>query len=121
MNKEDQAGSSPQHPGEILLVDPNGMEFPISTLPANIGRGEMNYISIDDDSLSLLHARIYYDDRVQEICIEDLDSSNGIFVNQKPTSKNILFASSEIRLGMVTFIYHGYIDGDSPQAQTIQS
>lgn len=120
MNKEVQAGSTPQQPEGIFLVDGNGIEFPVSSLPANIGRGEMNEISINDDSLSEAHARIYYDERVQEICIEDLDSSNGIYVNQKPTSKNILFTRTEIRLGLVTLTFHGHIDDISPQEQTRQ-
>jgi pSer/pThr/pTyr-binding forkhead associated (FHA) protein len=120
MNKEIQAGSIPQRSEGIFLVDGNGIEFPVSSLPANIGRGEMNEITIDDDSLSEAHARIYYDERVKEICIEDLGSSNGIFVNQKPTSKNILFTSSEIRLGLVTLTFHGHINGISPQEKTRQ-
>jgi pSer/pThr/pTyr-binding forkhead associated (FHA) protein len=79
-----------------------------------IGRGEANEINLADDSVSSMHARIYFDERVGSICIEDLHSLNGIFVNDMPTSKNILRDGDKIRIGNLEmtfkdtgFIYQG--------------
>ena len=97
----------PQLTDDILLIDSNGEPIRVSSIPATIGHGEENEVSIDNDSLVEKHARIVYDERVQEICIEDLDSPGGIFVNQKPTTKNILYPGSELRLGSVILTYQG--------------
>jgi pSer/pThr/pTyr-binding forkhead associated (FHA) protein len=67
-----------------------------------------------DDSVSAAHARIYFDERVGSICIEDQHSLNGIFVNNLPTSKNILRDGDKIKIGNLEltfkdtgFIYQG--------------
>jgi hypothetical protein len=85
-----------------------------ASLPIMIGRGEANEINLADDSVSSMHARIYFDERVGSICIEDLHSLNGIFVNDMPTSKNILRDGDKIRIGNLEmtfkdtgFIYQG--------------
>ena len=97
----------PHETDDILLIDSNGEPIRVSSIPATIGRGDENEVIIDNDSLDEKHARIVFDERVQEICVEDLDSPDGIFVNQKPTTKNILYPGSELRLGSVILTYQG--------------
>lgn len=102
--------------------DDYGLQFTLLTgevksftsLPIAIGRGEANDIDLADDSISAAHARVYFDERVGSICIEDQHSLNGIFVNNLPTSKNILRDGDKIKIGNLEmtfkdtgFIYQG--------------
>lgn len=99
-----------------------GLQFHLATgevksftsIPISIGRGEANEINLQDESVSATHARIYFDERVGSICIEDQESLNGIFVNNLPTSKNLLVDGDQIRIGNIEmtfqdtgFIYQG--------------
>lgn len=82
-----------------------------SSIPIQIGRGEANEINLADESVSAVHARIYFDERVGSICIEDQQSLNGILINNLPTSKNILRDGDRIRIGNheMTFRDTGFI------------
>lgn len=82
-----------------------------TNIPISVGRGEANEIDLQDESVSATHARIYFDERVGSICIEDQESLNGIFVNNLPTSKNILRDGDSIRIGNLemTFKDTGFI------------
>ena len=74
-----------------------------------IGRHEKNNIQIDNLAVSSLHARIVKDG--SSYYIEDLDSTNGIFVNGRlAPRKNLLKDDWVIGLGNVTLTYH---DGES--------
>src|SRR4030042_5171932 len=81
--------------GESAPTEGFGLQFHLESgevksfesLPIMIGRGESNEINLTDDSISTKHARIYFDDRVGSVCIEDSHSLNGIYVNDLPTSK----------------------------------
>lgn len=80
-------------------------------LPTTIGRSKENTIVIDDDSISDQHARIYFDDRIGAVCIEDLGSRNGIFLDGRPTIRNVLEDSARITMGINTLTFHdtGYL------------
>jgi pSer/pThr/pTyr-binding forkhead associated (FHA) protein len=80
-------------------------------LPATIGRSEENHIVIEDESVSAHHARIYYDERLGAVCIEDLDSLNGVFIDGRPTVKNILNDGDQLTFGSfsLTFRDTGYL------------
>ena len=90
---------------DIQFIGPANKVIPIQSLPVTIGRDAQNGIQFIENSLSPIHARIYFDQRVQEICIEDLNSSTGIFINDKPTSKNILTHDTRVRLGELNLTY----------------
>jgi hypothetical protein len=63
------------------------------------------------DTVSNRHARIYYDAVSGHVLIQDLDSTNGIFINgRQAPRKNLLKDGWVVRLGSVTLTYH---DGDS--------
>jgi pSer/pThr/pTyr-binding forkhead associated (FHA) protein len=82
-----------------------------SSLPITIGRSEQNTFIVSEETVSSTHARVYYDERVKGICIEDLDSLSGLFINGSPTRKNLLLDGMKIRMGNmnITFRDTGYI------------
>ncbi|MBN2548163.1 MAG: FHA domain-containing protein [Anaerolineales bacterium] len=86
-----------------------------TTLPISIGRSEQNDIVLGDKSVSAFHARIYYDERVRGVCIVDSDSLNGIFINDRPTRRNMLQDGVKVRLGNVSLVFRdtGYIHSGS--------
>jgi hypothetical protein len=82
-----------------------------------IGRGKrgvdlrIEESSADVDTVSNSHARIYYDATCGYVVIEDLDSTNGIYINgRRAPRKNLLKDGWVIGLGSVTLTYH---DGES--------
>ncbi|UCC89748.1 MAG: FHA domain-containing protein [Anaerolineales bacterium] len=63
------------------------------------------------DTVSNQHARIYYDATYGLVIIEDLDSTNGIFINNRQAPrKNLLRNEWVVGLGQVTLVYH---DGET--------
>lgn len=82
-----------------------------------IGRGKHNVdLRIEDliphvDTVSHQHARIYYDATYGNVIIEDLHSTNGIFINgRQAPRKNLLKDGWVVSLGSVTLTFH---DGES--------
>jgi hypothetical protein len=82
-----------------------------------IGRGKrgvdlrIEESNADADTVSNSHARIYYDATCGYVVIEDLDSTNGIYINgRRAPRKNLLKDGWVIGLGGVTLTYH---DGES--------
>jgi hypothetical protein len=95
--------ATPSNYGLQLVLD-DDRTFHLE-LPSTIGRSEENTIVISDDSVSAQHARIYLDERVGAVCIEDLHSLNGVFIDGRPTSKNILDDGARLTLGSVSLTY----------------
>jgi hypothetical protein len=82
-----------------------------------IGRSKNDAdLVIDDaipyaDTVSERHARIYYDPTCGYIVIEDLESTQGIFINgRRAPRKNLLRDGWTIGLGTVALVYR---DGES--------
>jgi hypothetical protein len=82
-----------------------------------IGRGKYGVdLRIEEtiphaDTVSNRHARIYYDRTCGHVVIEDLDSTNGVFINgRQAPRKNLLRDGWIIGLGQFTLRYH---DGES--------
>ena len=63
----------------------------------SLGRSESNDIHITDTSVSGMHARIFT--YFNTSYIEDLDSTNGTFLNDKKIHKHIIHPGDIIRLG----------------------
>ena len=89
----------------------SGEEMLFTVLPVNIGRSDHNDIILARETVSGVHARVYFDDRIQAICIQDQDSLNGLLVDRLPTRFNILSDGMQISLGdaVITFRDTGYI------------
>ena len=94
--------------------------FPLDRLEGDgmvIGRGQLNIdFTIPEtvphaDSVSGRHARIYLDSVSGCVIIEDLGSTNGIYINgARAPRKNVLKDKWTIGLGSVTLTYR---DGES--------
>ena len=97
-------------PFGLQLILGSDQVIPIS-LPTTIGRSQKNTIVLDDDSISDQHARIYFDGRIGAVCIEDLESRNGIFLDGRPTIKNVLEDGARITMGINTLTFQdtGYL------------
>ncbi len=85
-------GSTPLRPGQEL-----GLE-PITT----IGRAPTNSIVLDTNFVSTEHARIIYKER--RLWVEDMNSRNGTFLDQKPLTQPVAVAPGAIlQVGDVRF------------------
>ena len=76
-------------PAVLALVEGNGPQstdlVPPETL---IGRDAGCHVTIPDSSVSHRHARIYHSDG--EWYVEDLGSTNGTFVNDRPLTRPVV-------------------------------
>lgn len=76
-------------PAELVLVEGKGPQsvdlIPPETL---IGRDAGCHVTIPDSSVSHRHARIYHSDG--EWYVEDLGSTNGTFVNDRPLTRPVV-------------------------------
>ena len=82
-----------------------------------IGRGKYGVdLPIEEsapyaDTVSNQHARIYYDTIYGHVIIEDLDSTNGVYINgRQAPRKNLLKDGWVVGLGRLNLTYH---DGES--------
>jgi pSer/pThr/pTyr-binding forkhead associated (FHA) protein len=89
----------------IQLIDETGCAVPINSLPVLIGCASQNDIILKNETISPVHARIYYEAMLESICIEDCHSQNGILINGQPTCKNVLKDGDKITLGNLVFTF----------------
>ena len=66
----------------------------------NIGRGPENDIHLPDPSVSRQHAVFYFAEG--KPIVEDLDSSNGTFVNDEKVMRGVLRSGDTLRFGKMT-------------------
>jgi pSer/pThr/pTyr-binding forkhead associated (FHA) protein len=83
----------------------------------NIGRNVKNDIHIDNLSVSKLHARIIK--QKGKYYIEDLNSTNGTYLNEKKVSKEMLANSDIITIGKHTLVIILEKKVDKPPAHDI--
>jgi len=84
---------------KIILDSFSGCEFPIGKKETIIGRELSNEIVINNIEVSRRHARITIDEK-GEYFIEDLNSTNGTFLNGKILkSKQMIKSGDDLRLG----------------------
>lgn len=91
--------------GGLHLLLPGGSACALPGLPAALGRAAGSSIVLRDPAVSATHARIYFDEALQAVCIEDLDSTNGLYVDGQPTRKNVLHDGARITLGATTLTF----------------
>ena len=104
-----EAGSAPVPEDSAMLLIP-GID-PIALGPGviTIGRSEENDVIIEDHQVSRYHARI---ECVGGVCkLEDLQSSNGSFLNGERVRRATLRSSDRLRIGDVVMTYR------APQAR----
>ncbi|MFN6196129.1 MAG: FHA domain-containing protein, partial [Planctomycetota bacterium] len=76
-----------------------------------IGRVAGCDLVIDDSKASRRHARIVVEAGVAEV--EDLDSSNGTRLNDKPVTRRVLRDGDRIQIGATVLVYR---EGEAPGA-----
>ena len=84
----------------MIRIVCDGVEHAFQALPVTIGRDPDNDLPIDDTKLSRRHCRIA---RTPEgIVVEDLESSNGTFVNGLRSQRHVLDAGDTILIGVTS-------------------
>lgn len=104
-------------PALALLIDGVVVKrFELASGELLIGRQPDCDVQIDDNSVSSRHALLTvrpsrYLEGQREIVIEDLDSTNGTFVNDRQVERQTLAANDTIRIAWNTF---RLVDEDAP-------
>lgn len=87
-------------------------KFNLKDGTVNIGRNSDNDIKLDDRTISGHHARLTiqqhhnpYLNVLKEVELEDLESTNGSFVNNTRITKQLLADGDILRFGEHTFKY----------------
>jgi serine/threonine-protein kinase PknK len=84
----------------LIRILCNGAEHKFQALPITIGRDQDNDLHIEDVNLSRQHCRIL---RTKEgIVVEDLNSSNGTYVNGARAQRQVLSVGDTILIGVTT-------------------
>ncbi|MGQ0592423.1 MAG: FHA domain-containing protein [Gammaproteobacteria bacterium] len=83
----------------------------VATTPWRIGRGKDNELVLRDNSVSRHHAEIVRDDS-GHFAIKDLDSLNGVFVDNKKVQWTALSDGAQIDIGDLRLTFS--TDGGSP-------
>jgi pSer/pThr/pTyr-binding forkhead associated (FHA) protein len=96
----------------ILKFDARELrECAVGVQPVSIGRLPDNTLVIDNPAVSGRHARVYREGK--HFVLEDLKSTNGTFVNDKPIARHTLLAGDVVLIGKHTL---EFADGDEPDA-----
>ncbi len=86
--------------------------------PVTIGRLPDNQIVLDNPTVSAHHARVYRDGL--HYVLEDLQSTNGTFVNEQPVARHSLAEGDVVSIGkhMLLFTREGVEPRDEPLSNT---
>ena len=76
--------------------------FPIDTVPWRIGRSRSNSLPVEDHSVSRVHAEIFVND-AGEYHLSDLESLNGVYLNEKRVDIAPLNHDDIVDIGDVRF------------------
>lgn len=91
-------------PKLILKFDERELqECHVGNQPIAIGRLPDNNIVIDNPAVSGRHARVYREG--DHYVLEDLKSTNGTFVNEKPVARHTLLESDVVLVGKHTLVF----------------
>ncbi len=100
----------------LVLQDETKKRFPITRTTWRIGRSRDNEMTLLDNSISRRHAEIYRD-KGEIFTIYDLDSLNGVFVNNEKIEQKVLHEGDIIEIGDIalrfTLLSTDYSSDDS--------
>ena len=83
-----------RHPVRLVLLEGVGPASTELALPETLlGREPQCHVTIPDSSVSQRHARVYHSDG--EWYIEDLGSTNGTYVNERPLSHPVVLRTGD--------------------------
>lgn len=97
----------------LMFDDRELQECAIGTHPVSIGRLPDNMIVIDNPAVSGRHARVFRDGN--HYVVEDLQSTNGTFVNEKPIVRHVLLDHDVVLVGKHSLVF-SQLGGDQPGA-----
>ena len=95
----------------VTRSDGDAGRLPVATTPWRIGRGKDNELVLRDNSVSRHHAEIVRDGG-GHFAIKDLDSLNGVFVDNKKVQGTALSDGAQIDIGDLRLTFS--TDGGSP-------
>jgi diguanylate cyclase (GGDEF)-like protein len=82
----------------VVIYGPDlGKRLPLGVAPFAIGRSAKNDLPIDQESVSRHHARIAFDG--QGYSLQDLQSTNGTFINDEAIVEQRLVDGDQVRIG----------------------
>lgn len=87
-------------------------EYSLKPGENTLGRNHLNDIVLNDNAASSYHAVIYYDETSEMVRVQDLESTNGTFVNGKRIKKiQALQNEDQIRIGfcIITIIHFSHV------------
>jgi len=91
-------------PKLILRYDERELqECAVGTHPVSIGRLPDNMIVIDNPAVSGRHARVFREGN--HYVVEDLKSTNGTFVNEKPIARHTLLEGDTVLVGKHSLVF----------------
>jgi two-component system cell cycle response regulator len=88
----------------VLIYPPGpdmGKRFPLARSEVVLGRGADCDIQVDRDSVSRRHARVFRTG--ENWSVEDLQSTNGSYVNDVPVTKSVLRDADFVKIGAAIF------------------
>ncbi len=80
-----------------------GGTYPITAAEVTIGRSSTNWLAISSPWVSRQHCRLLQEDG--SFRIRDLESHNGIFVNELPVKERVLAHGDQVRVGNSVFLF----------------
>ncbi len=90
--------------GPTLVVESSGQVVALGELPIILGRAPESAVVLDSAGVSAQHARLYRDPNFG-LCIEDLGSLNGLYVDQQLTHRNLLHRDCRLGLGEAIVLF----------------
>jgi pSer/pThr/pTyr-binding forkhead associated (FHA) protein len=76
----------------------------LTELPLILGRAAESGVVLEHPSVSNQHARLYRDPNFG-LCVEDLGSLNGVYIDNQLTRRNLLHRDCRLSLGEVVVLF----------------
>jgi len=76
-----------------------GLEVPIDRGRVVVGRGKGADLVLPEPTISRTHAAVGFDAETGAFFVQDLDSTNGTYVNGAQTARSPLKAGDEVQMG----------------------
>ena len=102
----------------LILQDESKKRYPILKTSWRIGRGSDNEMVLQDNSVSRRHAEIHRD-KGDVFTLYDLDSLNGVFVNDNKVTKQVLHEGDIIEIGDIVLRFSLLSDEYQMEESTI--
>ncbi len=87
----------------VIAGNSVGEMYQIRKDDIRLGRDRACDIMVSDVGISRAHARIFHDEH-RDLCIEDLQSTNGTYVNGETVTSKLLHDGDRIQLGRTTIL-----------------